>query len=201
MSLFPPSVTSTVLYNLLTVFEILSFRGMPSLSKRFWRKPTRRGKAGSKKNPAEACFQPCLYCGCPILACLHKHKGEKGSLSAEYLLWFVLFGCQLRGLHLFILFKSRPTVRQDKVYDYDAAKTLKKALVLDGGCNEGFYFGYHAVHYRHYCSEIQPEFCPDLANRYLSQYTCEEEEANEEKLNRILESLVSVFSVYLNDFL
>ena len=122
-------------------------------------------------------------------ACINRRE-RREAYQQNIFCVFPVFNCQLRGLHLFILFKSRPTVRQDKVYDYDAAKTLKKALVLDGGCNEGFYIGYHAVHCR-----------PDLGNRYLSQYTCEEKEANEEKLNRILESLVSVFSVYLNDFL
>ena len=133
-------------------------------------------------------------------ACINRRE-RREAYQQNIFCVFPVFNCQLRGLHLFILFKSRHTVRQDKVYGYDAAKTLKKALVLDGGCNEGFYIGYHAVHYFHYCSEIQPEFCPDLGNRYLSQYTCEEEEANEEKMNRVLESLVSVFSVYLDDFL
>ena len=133
-------------------------------------------------------------------ACIN--RGERREAYQQNIFCdLLLFDRQLGGLHLFTLFKSRPTVRQDKVYGYDAAKTLKKALVLDGGCNEGFYIGYHAVHYFHYCSEIQPEFCPDLGNRYLSQYTCEEEETNEEKMNRVLESLVSVFSVYLKDFL
>lgn len=38
-------------------------------------------------------------------------------------------------------------------------------------------------------------FHTDLRNQYPHQYTCEEEEANEEKLNRILESLVSFLGV------
>ena len=115
----------------------------------------------------------------------------------------LLFDCQLGGLHLFTLFKSCSTARRDKEYGYNAAKALKNALVLYGGCYEWFYIGYHMVYCCDCCSEIGSVFRTDLRNQYPHQYTCEEEEANEEKLNRILESLVSflgaVPSLYSNE--
>ena len=96
--------------------------------------------------------------------------------------WFLLIRSDEK--EPFTLSKSYITVRRDKVHGYYAAEALKKALVLDGGCYKRFYISYHAVHCHHCCSAIRPDFFPDLGNHYLSQYTCEVEEANEGKVER-----------------
>ena len=128
-------------------------------------------------------------------ACI-KRRARDEACQQDIFCDLLLFDCQLGGLHLFTLFKSCSTARWDKEYiGYNAAKALKNALVLYGGCYEWFYIGYHTVYCCDCCSEIGSVFRTDLRNQYPHQYTCEEEEANEEKLNRILESLVSFLGV------
>ena len=123
-------------------------------------------------------------------SCINRREGGEG-YQQDIFCDLLLFDCQLGGLHLFTLIKPCCTVEDGQSYSYDVAKTLKKALVLDGGCYEKFYIGYHVVRCH---SEIQPNFRSNLGNHYPSEYTCEEEEVNEEKLNGILESLISILA-------
>lgn len=100
----------------------------------------------------------------------------------------LLFQEALGGLHLFTLcFDGRET--QSLSYAQTTAKALKRAFVVDGGCQEKFYITYHLVP----CTETShmqfDRLFPD--NRYPNEYRLD---FSQEKINKILKSLVIVIA-------
>lgn len=122
-----------------------------------------------------------------------KGEGVRESLSADGVICdLLLFNSKKGGLHLFTLFNPGKDDKQVRAYSFTTAKTLKKLLVVQGGCQEKFYITPHVVpcHSQEVEQQIGP-ICPD--NRYPKSY--ELAQGRHTKVNKILESLVNVLAV------
>lgn len=120
-------------------------------------------------------------------------EGVRESLSVDAVICdLLLFNSKKGGLHLFTLFNPDKDYEQVLAYSFTTAKTLKKLLVVQGGCQEKFYITPHVVpcHSQEVEQQIGP-ICPD--NRYPKSY--ELAQGRHTKVNKILESLVNVLAV------
>ena len=93
-----------------------------------------------------------------------------------------------RGLHLFTLYRSdTKDDGQFMQYSHAAAKALKRKLVMEGGCREGFYVGYQIVH----CSATTAVDLSIGNSHYPKSYAMG---FTREKLSAVLHALVIVLA-------